>query len=246
LHLEGTDRQFIAALNKSTGETVWETERPAEIYNSMEPIGRKAYITPIVISVKGRDMLISNGSGACMAYDPVTGKEIWRIVGGEDSTISMPFYEDDLVYFHTGFITNAAKERFAELMAVDPDGTGDIGKTNIKWRIQTPILQLSTPVIKDGYIYTIDTKSIIMCLNAKTGETIWSKRMIGKYNSSPVYAADKLYFSSTRGETIVIREGPELDILAENKRDGEIWTTPAVINNSIIIRTSKFLYRIGE
>ncbi len=246
LHLEGTDRQLITALKKSTGETIWETERPAEIYNSMEPIGRKAYITPIVITVNGRDMLISNGSGACMAYDPVTGKEIWRIVRGEDSTISMPFYEDGLVYFHTGFITNGAKDRFAELMAVDPDGEGDIAGTNIKWRIQTPILQLSTPVIKDGYIYTIDTKSIIMCLNAKTGEVIWSKRVIGKYNSSPVYAAGKLYFSSTRGETIVIKEGPELDILAENKLDGEIWTTPAVINNDMLIRTSKFLYRIGN
>ena len=245
LHLEGTDRQFITAINKSTGETVWETDRPDEIYNSLEPIGKKAYITPIVIRVKGRDMLISNGSAACIAYDPLTGKEIWRIVRGEDSTISMPFYEDGLVYFHTGFITSPDKDRFAELMAVDPDGTGDIADTNIKWRIQTPILQLSTPVIKDGYIYLVDTKSIMMCLDAKTGEVRWKKRMIGRYNSSPVLADGKLYFSSTRGETIVIREGPELEILSENKLDGEIWTTPAVGNNSLLMRTSKFLYRIG-
>ena len=246
LHLEGTDRQIITALKKSNGETVWETERPAEIYNSLEPIGRKAYITPIVIHVNGRDMMISNGSAACMAYDPVTGKEIWRIVRGEDSTISMPFYEDGLVYFHTGFITSAENDRFAELMAVNPDGTGDIAGTNIIWRIQTPILQLSTPVIRNGYIYTVDTKSILMCLNSKTGEAIWSKRVLGKYNSSPVYAAGKIYFSSTRGETIVIKEGPQLDILAENKLDGEIWTTPAIINNNLLMRTSKYLYRIGK
>lgn len=246
LHLEGTDRQIITALNKTNGKTVWETERPEEVYNLLDPIGRKAYITPIVINVNGRDILISNGSAACIAYDPSTGNEIWRIVRGEDSTISMPFYEDGLVYFYTGFITSADSDRFAELMAVNPEGSGDIAQTNIQWRIRTPILQLSTPVIKDGYIYTIDSKSILMCLNAKTGELIWSKRMIGKYNSSPVYAAGNLYFSSTRGETIVIKEGPELDILAKNMLDGEIWTTPAILNNNILIRTSKFLYRIGK
>jgi outer membrane protein assembly factor BamB len=191
-------------------------------------------------------MLISNGSAACMAYDPFTGKEIWRIIRGEDSTISMPFTEQGLVYFYTGFITSPEKDRFAELMAVDPDGTGNIIDTHLKWRKKTPILQLSTPVIKEGYIYTVDTKSILMCLNAKTGETVWSKRVIGKYNSSPVYADGKLYFSSTRGETLVIREGTQLEILAANKLEGEIWATPAIVDNNLLIRTSEFLYRIGK
>jgi hypothetical protein len=246
LHLEGTDRQIITALDKATGETVWETERPAEIYRKLEPIGRKAYITPIVTRIKGKNMLISNGSAACIAYDPDTGKEIWRIVRGEDSTIAMPFAEAGIVYFYTGFITTEEKDRFAELISVNPDGEGDIGEKNIRWRIQSPILQLSTPVIKDGLIYTVDTKSRMMCINAKSGETVWSHRVKGKYNSSPVYADGKIYFSSTNGKTIVIREGPELNIISENKLEGEIWTTPAIIQNSMIIRTSAYLYRIGK
>jgi len=245
LHLEGTDRQFITALNKSNGETIWETDRPADIYNRLAPIGRKAYITPIVIRVNGKDRLISNGSAACIAYDPVSGKEIWQIVRGEDSTISMPFYEDGIVFFHTGFITSGENDRYAELMAVDPDGTGDIGETNIRWRVKTPILQLATPVIKDGFIYTIDSKSILMCINARSGETVWSKRLKGKYNSSPVYAAGRIYFSATNGKTLVIEEGPKLKVIAENTLDGEIWTTPAIYKNSMILRTSEYLYRIG-
>jgi len=246
LHLEGTDRQLITALNKSNGETVWETDRPEEIYDKLQPIGRKAYITPIIINVNGKNMMISNGSAACIAYNPDTGKEIWHIIRGEDSTISMPFFEDGTVFFHTGFITSAENDRFAELMAVNPAGSGDIADTNIRWRIKTPILQLSTPVIKDGLIYTIDTKSVLMCLDAQSGETIWSRRLKGKYNSSPVYAAGNIYFSSTNGETTIIKEGPELNIIAENSLDGEIWTTPAIVQNSILMRTSKFLYRIGK
>lgn len=246
LHVEGTDIQLITALNKSTGETVWETERPQDIYQELKPIGRKAYITPIVMDVNGRPMLISNGSAMCAAYDPITGKEIWRIIRGEDSTIAMPFSEDGIVYFHTGFVTDENRNRYAELMAVNPDGKGDIEASNLKWSIQTPILQLSTPVIKDGLIYNIDTKNNMMCLEANSGKTMWSKRLKGKYNSSPVYAAGNIYFSSTNGLTTVVKEGRELNIIAENKLDGEIWTTPAIIRNSLIIRTSKYLYKIGK
>lgn len=246
LHLEGTDRQLITALDKKSGKTIWETERPKEIYDELEPIGKKAYITPLILNVNGKDIMISNGSAACIAYDPETGKEIWRIIRGEDSTIAMPFQEDGTVYFHTGFVTDEDKSKFAELMAVNPDGSGDIAATNIKWRIETPILQLSTPVIKDGLIYNIDTKNNMMCLDAKSGEKLWSKRLKGKYNSSPISAAGHIYFSSTNGKTTVVKESKELKIIAENSLDGEMWTTPAVIKNSLLIRTSEYLYRIGN
>jgi outer membrane protein assembly factor BamB len=246
LHLEGTDRQLIYALNKKTGETIWETERPQEVYDRLEPIGKKAYITPIIINVQGKDLMISNGSAMCAAYDPMTGEEIWRIIRGVDSTIAMPFTDGKTVYFHTGFEESADNKKFAELMAVNPDGRGDIAATNIKWKLETPILQLSTPVIKDGFIYNIDTKSMMMCLDADTGVTLWEKRLRGKYNSSPIIAAGHVYFSSTNGETTVVKEGPELEIVSENELEGEIWTSPAVVRNSLIIRTSEYLYRIGE
>ena len=246
LHLEGTDRQLITALDKTTGKTLWETERPKSVYDQLEPIGKKAYITPLIIDVKGRDFMISNGSAACMAYDPNTGKEIWRIIRGVDSTIAMPFHEDGTVYFHTGFEVDEKKNKFAELMAVNPDGQGNIASTNIKWKLETPILQLSTPAIKDGLIYNVDTKNMMMCLDANTGETIWSHRLRGKYNASPIIAAGKVYFSSTNGKTTVIDEGRTLKIIAENSLEGEIWTTPVAIKDNLLIRTSEFLYRIGK
>jgi outer membrane protein assembly factor BamB len=245
LHLEGTDVQKIYALDKNTGNTVWEIERPKEIYDRLEPIGKKAYITPIIINVEGRDMMISNGSAMCAAYDPTTGEEIWRIIRGVDSTIAMPFTDGETVYFHTGF-EEQGNRKFAELMAINPDGKGDIASTNVKWKIETPILQLSTPVIKDGLIYNIDTKNMMMCLDASTGKVIWEKRLRGKYNSSPVIAAGHVYFSSTNGETTVVKEGAVLELVSENELEGEIWTTPAVLRNSIIMRTSEFLYRIEE
>jgi len=244
LHMEGTDVQYIIALDKKTGKTIWITFRPEELYEPLADIGKKAYITPLIVEVNNRELLISNGSAACIAYDIETGEEVWRIVQGEDSTISMPFEEDGMVYFYTSFVTPEEGEKYCELLAVNPDGKGDIAETNILWRVQSPPLQLLTPVIHEGLIYTIDARSKMFCLDAKTGKELWSDRVRGKFNSSPVYASGNIYFNSNRGETIVIREGKLLKMLAENRLDGEIWATPALVDGAILMRTSKFLYKI--
>ena len=245
LHYEGIDSFYIIALDKTTGKTIWKTDRPADLYETMPEIGRKAYITPVIITVNGRDLLISNGSAVCIAYDIETGKEVWRVVQGEDSTISMPCYENGIVYFYTSFVSPPGGEKYCELMAVNPEGTGDITETGVLWRISSPILQLLSPVINNGLIYTIDTNSNLMCIDAKTGNIVYRQKMKSKYNASPVLAGGYLYFPATNGKTLVIREGVALEIAAENNLEGQIWASPAVIGNQLLIRTSRYLYLIG-
>jgi outer membrane protein assembly factor BamB len=100
-------------------------------------------------------------------------------------------------------------------------------------------------VIKNGLIYTIDSESNLKCIDSKSGGTIYSEKLKGKFNASPIFAAGRIYFCSTRGDIIVLKAGSVYDIIATNKLDGEIWATPAVLRNNILVRTSKFLYRIG-
>ncbi len=245
VHMEGSDIQYIAALDKETGETIWRTDRPEELYNSIEYIGKKAYITPIIVDVNGRKLMISNGSAACIAYDPDTGKEVWRIIYGEDSTIAMPTESNGVVYYYVGFETDTAGEKHSKLMAVNPDGEGDIEDSNVLWSVETPILQLLSPLVKDGLLYTIDSRSEMWCLDASDGSEVWSEGMKGKFHSSPVYANGHIYFNSTRGYTYVVKEGEELDIVAENKLEGEIWATPAIAGGAIFIRTKQYLYKIA-
>ncbi len=246
LHYEGVDVRFIVALDKFSGETVWKTYRQEEPYKVIPRIGKKAYVTPLLINVNGRDLIISNGSAIINAFDPNTGEEVWSIIRGAESTISMPFEENGIVFFETGFMIDEDRSRFSELMAVDPDGTGDITETNVLWTKRVPILPRATPVIRDGLIYTVDTQRNMVCIDASNGEELWSHRLRSEFNSSPVYANGNIYFSSTRGETIVIKAGRELNILAENKLDGEIWATPAILRNSILMRTDSHIYRITE
>jgi outer membrane protein assembly factor BamB len=246
LHLEGVDVQYLIALDKRTGKTIWKTERPANLYEPLAPIGKKAYITPIIVNVDGKDLLISNGSAVCIAYDPETGREIWRIIQGVDSTISMPFIENGIVYFYSSFVVGSDGEKHIDLIAVNPKGQGNIASTNILWRFESPILQLLTPLIKNGLMYTIDTQNTLFCLNAKNGQVVYSKKLKSKYNSSPVWAAGKIYFTSIKGETLVLDAGRTLNIIAENKIPGEVYATPAIVRNKIFLRTDKSLYCIGK
>jgi outer membrane protein assembly factor BamB len=248
LHFEGIDVRYIVALDKSNGDLIWKTDRPAEPYEPLTVIGRKAYITPIVINVKGRDMLISNGSAVCIAYDPGNGKEIWSVVGGAESTIAMPFTEKGILYWYTGFMVDSNNTKFTELMAVDPNGKGDITGTNVLWKRRDDLSQnqMLTPVIKDGLIYTVTTRNNLMCIDALTGKEIWSTHVTSNYNASPVYINGNIWFFSVKGEVLVIKAGPEYEIIAQNKMDSGIWATPAIVRNSMILRTQKYLYRIVD
>jgi len=207
LHFEGQDVQFIVALDKKTGKTIWKTDRPVDVYKAIAPIGKKCYITPIVMNINGEDLLISNGSAACFAYKIETGQEVWRIVKGLDSSVAMPITENGIIYFYTSFLTPNADERYIEFMAVNPKGKGDI---------------------------------------AKTSQELYSKTLAHKYNSSPNIACGNVYFTSLKGETLVIKQGNQLQVVAENKLPGnDVYATPAFVKNSILFRNENSLYRIG-
>jgi outer membrane protein assembly factor BamB len=247
LHFEGTDSQYIVALNKSDGKLVWKINRPAEPYKPLQEIGRKAYITPIIINIKGHDMLISNGSAVCQALDPETGKELWRVVNGAESTIATPVTENGIAYWYTGFAVGDDGDKYTELLAVNPDGSGDISKSNILWKKREGLSenQSLTPVIKDGLIYTVNTRKTLMCVDASTGKEVWNTHVTSNYNASPIYLNGNIFFFSAKGEVLVIKAGRKYEPVAKSQMDSGIWATPAILRNSVILRTQKYLYRIG-
>jgi outer membrane protein assembly factor BamB len=248
LHFEGTDVRYIVALDKSNGKLVWRSDRPAEPYEPLTVIGRKAYITPIIINVKGQDMLISNGSAVCIAYDPGTGSEIWRVVDGAESTIAMPITENGVLFWYAGYMVDGNSNKYTDLLAVNPDGKGDITGTNINWKKHDELSQnqMLTPVIKDGLIYTVTTRNILMCIDAVKGQEVWSTHLTSNYNASPIYINGNVWFFSVKGEVLVIKAGRKYEVVSQNKMDSGIWATPAVLRNSMILRTQDYLYRIGE
>jgi len=160
----------------------------------------------------------------------------------------MPFTENGIVYWYAGPVLNDNGLNYNELMAVNPDGAGDITGTNILWKKQGRLSQnqMLTPVIKDGLIYTADTRNIMMCIDAATGEEVWSTHVKSNFNASPLYIDGNIWFFSVRGEVVVLKPGRQYEVIAQSQMDSGIWATPAVLRNSVILRTENFLYRISR
>jgi outer membrane protein assembly factor BamB len=244
VHLEGTEDPYVAALDKKTGETIWKSVRPAEIYDPLEPVFRKSFQTPLVIEVDGREMLISNSSFLCFAHDVNTGEVIWTIEYGYDSTVSQPLFYDGLVYVNSGWIFLDNTPFFSRQFAVDPTGKGDVTKTHVKWMYEDEVPQIPTPVIVDGKMYMVHDRGMVTCLDPKTAEVIWKEKLKGNFNASPIYAAGNIYFFNVKGECTIVKPADTFQKVAVNDIGETIKAIPVFVEDKMILRSDKFLYLI--
>ena len=232
---DGIDQQYVAALNTQTGKQQWKTNRPPMKATNGE--FRKAYSTPLIIEVAGQVQAVIPGSQWTCAYDPQTGDELWRVNCGDGfSTTPMAVYESGLVVSSTGFMV-------PELVAINPEGRGDITKTNIAWRSKQGGSTMPTAVAKAGLLYSISAKGILTVLNAKTGKVEDRQRIGGNFASSPLLTNDALYLASQEGVMTVLKP-VTLDKLSSTKMDSSLMASPAILGKDIIVRTEKMLTRI--
>lgn len=246
LHLEGTEDPYVIALDKNTGETIWKNVRPKEIYDSIEPVFRKSFQTPIVIHANDKELLISNGSYMCFAHDVNTGEVIWTITYGDDSTISQPLFWNGLVFVNSGWIFEENKPSFTRQFAIDLGGSGDVTKTHVKWMYEDDVPQIPTPVIVDGKMYMVHDRGMVTCLDAMTGKAIWKEKLKGNFNSSPIYAGGNIYFINVKGDCTIIRPGDSFQKVAENSVEETVKAVPVFVNDEMILRTQNHLFLIRE
>jgi outer membrane protein assembly factor BamB len=229
---DGSDEAFVAALDTSTGRIRWKTPR-------RQPFDQ-AYSTPLVIRVGERDQVVSVGAFRAAAYDPQSGREIWRVGYGDGfSNVPRPVYAHGLVYIATGF-------QQPSLLAVRPDGSGDVTNTHLVWTLRRGAPLTPSPVVAGNELYVVNDGGIATCLDAQSGRTHWVQRLAGgDYSASPVLADGRIYFLSEGGVATVIAPGREFRRLASNSLEGDTLASMAVSGGSIYIRTDSHLYRIA-
>lgn len=251
LTLDGVDLQYTVALDKKTGATVWNTKRSVIFTNEEAAPGtraseliaagdrHKAHSTPIIVTNAGQPLLLSAGAKAFYAYDPRTGREIWTVHHTDYSAAPRPLFQNGIAYFVSGMSKT-------ELYAVKADGTGDVSASKVLWRLRNHVGKFSSPILVDGLIYTAAAQSFLTCLDAATGDVVWTERIGGTYESSPIYADGRLYFFNLEGAATVIKPGRTCDILATNTLDDGLMACPAAAGKSLYIRTRTALYRIED
>ena len=246
---DGSDAQFIIALNKKTGDTAWKTPRSVD-YGDVGPDGkvkaegdfRKAFSTCRIATVNGKPAVISLGAKATYAYEPDTGKEIWRFDHKDyHSGAATPVLGHGLVYICPGFGT-------AGLYALKPDGQGTLGADHVAFKITKNAPNKPSPLLVGDLLFFVSDGGFASCVDAKTGAEHWRERIKGNFSAAPLFGDGKVYFFGEDGTTTVVAPDKQFKKLAENKltETDRTMASPAVSGKALYIRSGTALYRIEE
>ena len=247
LHYDGSDMQYVVALDKFTGKTVWKRNRSID-FKDLRPDGtpeaegdlRKAFATPHVATFDGKPVLISLGAKAGYAYDPRTGEELWRVEERTNHSASTrPVVGHGLIFFPTGFPKG-------ELLAVRPGGRGDVTASHVAWRVTRGVPNKPSLLLVGDLIFMITDAGVASAVEAKTGAIVWTARVGGTYSASPVAADGRVYFFSEDGLTTVIEAGRTFKVLATSQLDEGFMASPAVAGRAWFLRTKTHVYRIEQ
>ena len=240
LDCDGTDVDYLAALRKDTGELAWKT--PRSFY--LAPVRfdlRKAYCTPLIVPIDGVDRLISVGAYRFACFDPQTGEELWYVNHPGYNTAPRPIAAHGRVYVATGW-------NQARLLAVrlDPAAKGDITATHVDWECRDKVPRMSSILVLGDTIFMADDNGWCSLLDAANGKQLWQERLVGRVAASPVAAGPLVYVFDQKGQCVVLeptREGPQ--VRAKNGLPPGSMASPAVIDGTLVVRTTTHLCRIG-
>ncbi|WP_236622008.1 PQQ-binding-like beta-propeller repeat protein [Novipirellula maiorica] len=222
----------IAALNRNTGDIVWKHKRP-ELPN---------YASPVVLNVDGRDQLIVTGCDLVTSLNPSSGEVLWEIEGATTECVTTTVTDGTHVFSSGGYPRN-------HLAAIAADGSGEI-VWDENLRVYVPSI-----LCRDGHLYLVLDAGVAMCLDSKTGETMWKKRLGGSFTSSPVMVKDRIYATNEDGETFIFRASPDrYESLGENQIGESVFASVAIAGGHLYLRTAaregdtrqEYLYCIGK
>ena len=235
LLFDGHDKQYVVALNKATGDTIWRKDR-ALPYPADGDL-KKAFATPSVFAVNGREQLVAPAAVGTIAYDTATGDEVWRVIHGGMNEAARPVMAHGLIYLTTGHTQN--------LLAVKAGRTGDLTAAGVAWKYIKEVPTKPSVVVAGDLLFMVNDKGIATCLEAATGKFVKSERLQGTFAASPVVAGGRVYFASEKGPTFVMSADRTFELLETNTLAAGCYASPAVAEGALFLRTTTHLYCLG-
>jgi hypothetical protein len=222
---------YLVALDKETGEQRWRTDRPNKT---------RSYCPPLIIDAAGKKQLVMSGSKCVAAYNPDDGNLIWTIDGPTEQFVASLVYSDGLLFLTAGFPEH-------HLMAIKPDGKGNVSETGVAWHEKTnDAAYVPSPIAYRDLFFVVNDEGWTSCYTAKGGERKWKERLSRHHSASPVCAEGRLYFLGDDGRTWVLKASDRFDVIAKNDLGEECYASPAITDGRIYIRALSNLYCIGK
>lgn len=241
LNCDGSDIQFVVALDKNTGEIRWKKKR--EHIGEDRLTGKSSvpmsYTTPLLTEINGTIQLLSSGADSIVSYNPRNGEEYWWFRYDGYSNVPRPVVGKGLVFISSGY------DR-PEFYAVKVDGTGDVTESHLGWNMKKAAPLNPSPLLVGDELYLISDNGIATCLDAVSGTQHWQERIGGNFSASPTLADGKIYLLDEEGKTTVIAPGKKYEVLATNTLEGRTLATPAMVDQAVFLRTDTHLYRIEK
>jgi outer membrane protein assembly factor BamB len=220
---------YLVALDKATGKTVWKVPRANKT---------RSYVTPLIRTIDGRTQMVFSGSKHVASYDPRTGKELWTVDGPTEQFVASMVYDGKLLFLSAGFPTY-------HVMAIRPDGEGNVTKTHVAWHVTNATCYVPSPVLADKYLFVADDRGTANCFDTATGKRYWQARLGNHYSASLVAAEGLVHFLADDGTTKILRPGPKPEVVAENPLGEYCYASPAISQGQIFLRGERNLYCIG-
>jgi outer membrane protein assembly factor BamB len=234
------DPSYVLRIDKATGKTLWRVERPTNA--RME--SPDSYTTPALLKYGSATEIVITGGDVVTGHDLASGKELWRVNGlNPDNDPSYRIVASPVV--HGELIIAPTRER--PMLVLKAGGRGDVTKSHVLWSFGNGP-DVPTPVTDGAYLYVINDRGIMWCLDPRTGKEIYGRQRLapGTYSGSPVLADGKIYITNEDGVTSVVKAGPTFALLASNDFNDYTLSSPAISEGQIFIRTQKHLYCIGK
>ncbi|MBO35692.1 MAG: serine/threonine protein kinase [Verrucomicrobiales bacterium] len=223
-------KSYMAALDRETGKVRWKVKREH---------GIRSYGTPIIRKVGGRNQMVLAGSKAVTSYDPDTGRQHWTVDGPTEQFVASMVFDGS--HF---FVTGGFPER--HILAIRPDGKGNVTETHIAWRARRGASYVPSPIVVGKYFLVVADSGVASCFLAKTGERLWMERLGGGHSASTISAGGLVYFVSDKGVTSVVKPGPKFEVMAKNEIGELVSSSPAISQGQIFIRGEKHLFCVGR
>jgi len=222
---------YLVALNQADGKTVWKTPRENHT---------RSYCVPIIRELAGRTQMVLSGDKCVASYDPNNGKLHWIIDGPTEQYVASLVYSEraDLLFMTGGFPDH-------HLLAIKPDGLGNVTKTKIVWRTNKGVAYVPSPILEGDYLLIVSDSGVAHCFEAATGKLFWQERL-GEHHASLVSADGLVYLLNDDGVMNVVRPGHEFQRLAKNELGEKTFASPAISDGRIFLRGDKSLFCIGS
>ncbi len=225
---------YIVALDKTTGEEKWRTDRGNRI---------RSYCAPLIVDAGGKTQMVVTGAKTVIGYNPDDGKQLWQIDGPTEQFVASPVFNGEFLFITAGFPTY-------HNMAIRPDGVGNVTKTHIAWHenktIPRKAAYVPSPIAFDRWFYVISDEGYLNCFDAKSGQRLWIEKLGHHHSASPVCADGHLYIPSDEGITYVVKAGSKFEVVAENPIGDDCYSSPAVSNGQIFLRGNRSISCIGR